>query len=84
MKYKFFGEPNMLVKNKKRNLFQNDVTFKPLFRFDSNGEYITDDIELIEKLKSRFDHMEIKEEEIIDVVNETEKPVKKNKKRGEN
>lgn len=80
MKYKFFGEPNMLVKNKKRNIFQDDVSFEPLFRFDSKGEYITDNIELINKLKSRFDHMEINEE----IKEEIEITVKKQTKKQKN
>lgn len=59
MAYKFFGEPNMLVKTRKRVPFDTRIDFKPLFRFDDKGEYVTDDIHLIEKLKTRFDHVEL-------------------------
>lgn len=65
MRYKFFSEPNMLVKTRKRVPFEGTFDFKPLFRFDKNGEYITEDEQLIEKLKSRFDHVEILEDKII-------------------
>ncbi len=61
MKYKFFGEPNMLVKTKKKTYFENKIQLKPLFRFDENGEYITEDKQLIEKLKSRFSCVPIQE-----------------------
>ena len=78
MKYKFFGEPNTLVKTRKRVLFQNEIKFKPLFRFDENGEYVTEDEHLIAKLKGRFDHMEIADAlpfEEVDHIPEVEKMV---------
>lgn len=70
MKYKFFGTPKMLVKTKKRVLFQGTIDFVPLFRFDENGEYVTEDIELIEKLKSRFDHIVLDNALELPVLNE--------------
>jgi len=65
MKYKFLGQPNLLVRTKKTQLYNNKVDYKPLFRFDDKGEFITEDEKLIKKLKGRFDHVEIKEEEIV-------------------
>lgn len=62
MKVKFYGPANLLVKTKKQVPFENTIQFKPLFRFDANGEYITGDESLIEKLKSRYDHKEMTEE----------------------
>lgn len=49
----------MLVKTRKRKFFENKITFRPLFRFDEKGEYVTGDEKLIVKLKSRFDHIPI-------------------------
>jgi hypothetical protein len=72
MKVKFKGQPNLLVRTKTTQLYNNKVDYKPLFRFDDNGEYITEDEKLIKKLKGRFDHVEIKEDEIIP--KEEEKP----------
>ena len=37
-------------------MYNNKVDNVPLFRFDENGEYKTDDEKLIKKLKGRFDH----------------------------
>lgn len=56
---KFFGEPNMLIKERKKKHFNGEIMYKPLFRFDKNGEYITDDERLINKLKSRFTYTEM-------------------------
>jgi hypothetical protein len=52
---KFYGTPNMLVKERKRKPFSRKFEFKPLFRFSPNGEYETDDPKLIERLKRRFE-----------------------------
>jgi hypothetical protein len=41
----------MLVKDAKKN--------KPLFRFDTNGEYVTEDAKLIQKLKVKFKFEEV-------------------------
>lgn len=51
--YKFFGEKNKEVKNVIGNI---------VFRFDSKGEFITDDPALIERTKSHFDYIEMKAE----------------------
>ena len=53
----FLGEPNQLVMNVKRKGL--DRIRKPLFRFDSNGEYETNDPKIIEKCRK---HFQIKEE----------------------
>ena len=62
MKYIFFGEPNMLVKEQKKKYYSMELINKPLFRFDDKGEYVTEDERIIDKLKSRFDHRDITEE----------------------
>jgi hypothetical protein len=54
MKVKFIGNPNMLVKERKRKPMSTEFIFKPIFRFDSNGEYVTEDERLITKLKKKF------------------------------
>lgn len=51
---KFFGTPNQLVKEKRRKPYSRDIVFVPIFRFDKNGEYVTDNERLIEKLKRKF------------------------------
>ena len=56
---KFYGEPNLLVKERVRKPFATAVTFKPLFRFNEKGEYETEDSKLIEKLKPKFKHEEL-------------------------
>lgn len=63
MRYKFFGEPNLLIKTRKKVPYEGTIDFKPLFRFDAKGEYITEDADLIERLKGRFDHIEVLEAE---------------------
>lgn len=55
---KFYGEPNQLVKERKRKQFTMGIINKPLFRFDENGEYETNDPILIEKLKRKFKYDE--------------------------
>lgn len=72
MKYKFFGQPNMLVKMRHRVPFQTVVEHKPAFRFDENGEYVTDDEELIEKLLSKFDGVPMEEVEVTEEATEEE------------
>lgn len=59
MTYKFFSTPNHLVKERKRILFTQDYEYKPIFRFDTKGEYITDDPKLIQKLKRHFKYEEV-------------------------
>lgn len=51
---KFYGEPNQLVKERKRKPMSREIAVKPLFRFDEKGEYETEDARLIEKLKKKF------------------------------
>jgi uncharacterized Zn-finger protein len=57
---KFYGEPNTLVKTRKRKQFSTEVVMNPLFRFDENGEYETTDERLIQKLKKKFKYDENK------------------------
>lgn len=52
------GTPNMLVCGMQRKGYSMER--KPLFRFDENGEYKTEDKKLITKVAKRF---EIKSEE---------------------
>ena len=60
---KFFGEPLKVITSKKTN--------KPIFRFDTKGEFITDDPEIIERAKGFFDHIELKAEPIGEKVAKT-------------
>jgi hypothetical protein len=74
---KFYGTPNMLVKDRK--------TKKPLFRFDANGEFVTNDERLIERLKRKFRWEEEVEEERPKAEVTPDKPkAKPTRKRGEN
>jgi hypothetical protein len=63
---KFFGEPLKEIMSK--------LTNKVVFRFDSKGEFITDDEEIIKRAKGFFDHIEIKAEEVGKKVKKTVKP----------
>jgi hypothetical protein len=63
MKVIFYGQPNMLIKERKKKYFTGEIQHKPLFRFNSNGEYETSDEGLIKKLMVRFDHKVIAETE---------------------
>jgi hypothetical protein len=58
MGYKFFGKPFQEIKSK--------LTGKVAFRFDSKGEFITDDTEIISRATGYFDHVPVK----IEVVGE--------------
>ena len=62
---KFYGLPNMGVYERKtrRDIIKNKRP-KLIFRFDERGEFVTEDVELIEKLKRKFryDEIEIKSE----------------------
>ena len=69
----------MLVKERKKKFCSFEFAQKPLFRFDSNGEYITENEELIKKLKSRFDHVQILEE-VIPFIEEIKEEIEKPKK----
>lgn len=61
--YKFFGEPLKIIYSKTSN--------KPLFRFDTKGEFITDDNEIIQRAIGFFDHIELKAETVGDKVAKT-------------
>ncbi len=54
--YKFYGEKNKEIKSR--------LSGKILFRFDTKGEFITDDEILIERAKSHFDYIEMEAKEI--------------------
>jgi hypothetical protein len=52
--YKFFGEPLKIITSK--------ATGKPVFRFDTKGEFITDDPEIIKRAMGFFDYIPMKAE----------------------
>lgn len=52
--FKFFGKPNKVI--------NSSVTGQPLFMFNSKGEFITDNKDLIKRAKAHFDYIEIKVE----------------------
>jgi len=56
--YKFYAKQNQAVMSKRSN--------KMLFRFDTKGEFITDDPEIINRAKGYFDCIEL----IAEVVGE--------------
>ena len=62
---KFFGEPLREIKSK--------LSGKVMFRFDSKGEFITDDEEIINRAMGFFDYIEIKAEEVGKKVKKTVK-----------
>jgi len=49
--YKFFGQPLREITSKK--------TGKIMFRFDTKGEFITDDTEIIERALGFFDYIKL-------------------------
>ena len=51
---KFFGPPLKEIKSK--------TSGKMMFRFDTKGEFITDDNEIIQRAMGFFDHMPYKAE----------------------
>ena len=54
---KFYGTPNMGVYERKNRKDVGKIKRpKLLFRFDSNGEFVTDDEKLIARLLPRFEH----------------------------
>jgi hypothetical protein len=57
---KFYGQPNSLVREMRRNPMKDEPEFVPIFRFDKNGEYTTSDDKLIQKLKKKFRYEEEK------------------------
>jgi len=56
MIYKFFGKPNQEVNSK--------ITGRLVFKFDKKGEFLTDDIEIIQRAKGYFDHIKYETKEI--------------------
>jgi DNA-binding cell septation regulator SpoVG len=54
MMMKFFGEPLKEIKSK--------TSGKMMFRFDTKGEFVTDDEEIIKRAMGFFDHMPYKAE----------------------
>lgn len=58
---KFYGTPNHFVRVKSKGRLKNVKSF----RFDANGEFETDNVHLIEKLKLHFETSnELSEDEI--------------------
>lgn len=76
MKVLFKGNPNEFIKDKYTN--------KIMFKFDENGEFVTEDLYIISRARNFFDSLEIKEEiknENNNVeVEDTNKEVKEEKK----
>jgi hypothetical protein len=62
MKYIFYGNPNTTVTMRKKNYFNDGLAFSRVATFDDKGEFITDNPMLIRKMKARFDHKPILEE----------------------
>jgi hypothetical protein len=54
--YKFFGTPLKEILSK--------TTHKVMFRFDTKGEFITDDPEIIKRALGFFDYIEMKAEPV--------------------
>lgn len=54
--FKFYDKPNREVKSL--------LSGKMLLRFDSKGEFITDNEDLINRLKPHFDHIELENKPI--------------------
>lgn len=74
---KFYGTPDMSVFEINRSRKDINNIYKRrklLFSFDKNGEFVTADKKLIERLikKFRHDETEIKVDETINIVSETE------------
>jgi len=60
---KFFGEPLKIITSKTSN--------KPIFRFDSLGQFITDDPEIIRRAMGFFDYIELKAETVGEKIAKT-------------
>jgi hypothetical protein len=60
---KFFGEPLKEIKSK--------TSGKVMFRFDTKGEFITDDPEIIKRATGFFDYIDMKAEPIGEKVEKT-------------
>ena len=61
--YKFFSEPLREIKSK--------TSGKMMFRFDTKGEFITDDEEIIKRALGFFDYIELKSETVGGKVKKT-------------
>ncbi len=61
--YKFFGEPLKIIKSK--------ASGKPIFRFDTKGEFITDDDEIIKRALGFFDYIKLEAEVVGEKVAKT-------------
>lgn len=61
--YKFYGTPLLIINSKTSNM--------PLFRFDTKGEFITDDMEIINRSIGHFDYIKLKLEKTGDRVKKT-------------
>lgn len=61
---KFYGTPNQLVSERRRKPMSKEFTVKPIFRFDTNGEYETNDERLCRKLMRKFAYEETKQEDV--------------------
>lgn len=61
--YKFFGEPLKIITSKN--------TQQPMFRFDTKGEFITDDPEIINRAMGYFDYIPYKAEPVGKKVKKT-------------
>lgn len=63
MMMKFYGQPLREIKSK--------TSGKMMFRFDTKGEFITDDEEIIKRAIGFFDHIELKAESVGEKVAKT-------------
>ena len=61
--YKFFGEPLKEIKSK--------TSGKMMFRFDTKGEFITDDEEIIRRALGYFDYIKLEAKETGEKVKKT-------------
>ena len=61
--YKFFGEPLKEIKSK--------ATGKVVFRFDTKGEFSTDDGEIIKRALGFFDYIKLETKPVGDKVKKT-------------
>lgn len=61
--YKFFGEPLKEIKSK--------TSGKTVFRFDTKGEFITDDEEIIKRALGYFDYIQLQATESSERVQKT-------------
>lgn len=61
--YKFFGTPLKEITSK--------LSGKILFRFDTKGEFITDDTEIIGRALGFFDHIELNIQTVGEIIKKT-------------